>query len=81
MSLSDAEIKILVQEAAEQGARKALHEIGLHDDDAGADVKELRSLLEAWRETKRTVGQTMARILTTAILTALAAGIWVKFGE
>ena len=56
------------------GARKALADVGLHDEDAGKDVQELRGLLESWRDTKRTITQTIARINTGAVLFALAAG-------
>jgi len=81
MSLSDAEIKILIQEAAERGARKALHDIGLHDDMAMADVAELRSLLDSWRSAKRTVGKTIIQTLTYLFLGALLAGSYFKFFE
>lgn len=79
--MNDEEVRRLITEAAERGAKKALREIGLHDEHALDDVREIRGLLDAWRETKRTVGQTVARLLTTAILTALAAGIWMNWGD
>jgi hypothetical protein len=55
--------------------------MGLHDEDAGKDVQELRGLLESWRDTKRTVNQTIARIITGAILFALAAGAWLHLAN
>ena len=79
--MNEAEIKLLVEKAAMEGARQALRDIGLSDQEAYDDVKELRGLLEAWRETKRTVGQTVTRIFTTALLTALAAGIWMNWWQ
>lgn len=79
--MNDEEVRRLITEAAERGAKKALREIGLHDEHALDDVREIRGLLDAWRETKRTVGHTVARLLTTAILTALAAGIWMNWGD
>ena len=81
MALSDAEIRVLVQEAAERGAKKALHDIGLHDDTAMADVAELRSLLDSWRSAKRTVGRTIIQTLTYLFLGALLAGSYFKFFE
>ena len=71
--MTDAEIEALITRAAEAGARRALVNVGLHDEDAGKDVQELRGLLETWRDTKRTVTQTIASIITSAILFALAA--------
>jgi hypothetical protein len=37
-------------------------------------VHDLKGLLGAWRSAKRTVGQTIARVITVAILGALAVG-------
>lgn len=79
--MKDSEIVLLVEAAAEKGAKRALENIGLHDEDAMHDVRELRGLLDSWRETKKTVGQTVARVITGAILTALAAGFWFNFGN
>lgn len=77
--MNDLQIKAIVEEAAEIGAKKALAQVGLHDENAGNDVKELRSLLEMWRDTRRTVTQTITRTITTAILTALAASFWFNY--
>jgi len=78
--MTEQEIQLLIDKAAKEGARQALKAIGLSDEEAYHDVKELRSLLETWRDTKRTVGQTIARMVTTALLTALAAGVWMNWG-
>ena len=78
--MTEQEIERLIDRAAKEGAKQALRDIGLSDSEAYDDVKELRSLLETWRDTKRTVGQTIARMLTTALLTALAAGVWMNWG-
>jgi len=78
--MTEQEIEVLIDRAAKEGAKQALRDIGLSDSDAYDDVKELRSLLETWRDTKRTVGQTIARMVTTALLTVLAAGVWMNWG-
>ena len=78
--MTEQEIEVLIDRAAKEGAKQALRDIGLSDSEAYDDVKELRSLLETWRDTKRTVGQTIARMVTTALLTALAAGVWMNWG-
>jgi len=74
------ETKLLIEEAAEEGAKRAFEKVGLSDSDAGDDIKELRNLLDAWRGAKRTIGQTFVRMVTTALLMALAVGIYAKFG-
>ena len=74
-TLSEAAIEAMIDRAAKRGAREALQEIGLQDDDACHDVRELRSILQAFRLVKRTVCQTMIRVITAAILMALMAAV------
>jgi len=79
--MTEQELELLLDRAAKRGAQEALKSIGLSDENAYQDMKEVRNLLDAWRATKQTVGQTIARVLTTALLTALAAGIWMNWGD
>ena len=79
--MTEQELEALIHKAAQEGAKQALKEVGLSDEEAYNDVKELRSLLDSWRATKTTVGQTIARMITTALLTALAVGIYMGWGE
>jgi hypothetical protein len=48
--------------------KMALKEIGLHDDEAGDDVRDLRSLITDWRGMKKTVWNTIARAGTVFVL-------------
>jgi len=73
------EMAKLVEQSAELGARKALRDIGLSDDDALSDVSELRGLLDSWRSAKRTVGRTIVQALTTLVLGGLLAGSYFNF--
>ena len=77
--MTESEIKILVEQAAELGARRALRNIGLSDEDALVDVSELRGLLDSWRTAKRTVGKTIVQGITTLILGGLIAGSYFNF--
>jgi hypothetical protein len=79
--MTEQELELLLDRAAKRGAQEALKSIGLSDENAYHDMKEIRNLLDAWRATKQTVGHTIARVITTAILTALAAGIWMNWGD
>ena len=81
LMMTEQELESLIHKAAQEGAKQALKEVGLSDEEAYDDVKELRSLLDSWRATKTTVGQTIARMVTTALLTALAVGIYMGWGE
>jgi 2-iminoacetate synthase ThiH len=73
--LTKAEIEAMVQRAAACGARQALAAVGLHDERAAADVRELRGVLEAWRSAKSTALTTAVKIITTAFLAAIVAGV------
>ena len=58
--------------------------VGLHDEEAGRDIHELRDLLDAWREVRRTVRTALIRAFAMALLGGLTAwaGIkWKWFGE
>ena len=79
--MTEKELEEIIRQAAHEGAVQALKEVGLSDEEAYDDVKELRGLLDAWRATKTTVGKTVARIITTAVLTALAVGIYMGWGS
>ena len=41
-------------------------------------VDELRDLLEAWRDARRTAWQTTVKVITTGILAALLVGAAIK---
>ncbi len=43
-----------------------------------ADIRDLRGLIDAWREARRTVWQTTVKVLTTGVLAALLVGIAIK---
>ena len=83
--MQDVEIEAIIERAAAAagaaGAKQALHEVGLHDLDAGGDIRELRSLLESWRTAKQAVVITFVKTITTAVLGLLAIGLWFEFGK
>ena len=74
--ITRTELKALILEAAEKGSDRALARIGLHDENAVHDVKELRDLLEGWRATKSSVGKTIVRWVTLAVLGFVAIAVW-----
>jgi type III secretory pathway component EscT len=77
--INPLELESILERAAEKGAQKALHSLGLQDDDAPQDVAELRSLLEAWRDVRKTMLQTATGMLTAFLLGALAIGTLSRF--
>lgn len=77
-AMTARELERLLERAAEAGARRAMQEVGIDGTDAAEDIRDLRSLLAGFRLAKRTAVQTAVRIITTAMLLALMAGIAIK---
>lgn len=73
-------LRALVEEASQLGAARALQSIGLHDCSASADISELRELLRAWRDTKRSARAAAVNWLARILVAALATGLALKFG-
>ena len=69
----------LLAHAAERGAERVLAHLGLENGHAARDIRELRDLLEAWRDARRTAWQTTVKVITTGILAALVLGAAIKF--
>jgi 2-iminoacetate synthase ThiH len=78
-AMSPEVIEQMIARAAKQGAREALQSVGLHDENAGDDMRELRNLLDAWRSTKKTVWSQVVKAMTMAVLGAIAAGAFLQF--
>ena len=76
--MTDEELELMMERAAKKGAAEALHDIGLQDDNAIYDIHELRSLLDSWRSTKKTIGSTITRFITAGILGVLVTTAWFK---
>ena len=68
----------LLDGAAERGAERVLAHLGLENGHAARDIRELRDLLEAWRDARRTAWQTTVKVITTGILAALLVGAAIK---
>ncbi len=68
----------LLNGAAERGAERALARLGLENGHAARDIGELRELLEAWRDARRTAWRTTIKVVTTVILAMLLVGAAIK---
>lgn len=75
-------LRAIAEEAGELAAARALVRLGLDDPAAAKDMAELRELLGAWRDAKRSVWKAalgwVVRIAGALVLTGLAAkfGFW-----
>jgi hypothetical protein len=78
VTVPQEEFEAMLERAAERGARHALSEVGLDGPEAARDISELRSLLDAFNEAKKTAGLTIVRMLVTGLVLALLAGAFVK---
>ena len=76
MIIDEIALRTIVREEM----KSVLKEVGLHDDAAGNDVRDLRSLITDWRGIKKTIFQTVARWGTLIVLGIMTLGTWNKFG-
>ena len=76
--LTEAQIQTMITCAV----RQSFKELGLSDDAAGADVKELRSFLDAFRSAKTVIWKTILTLLVTGMMMLLSMGgySWIKSG-
>ena len=75
LKLSSEELEAML----DRSAKRALESIGLTDENAARDIQEMRSLLDAWRDTRKSIWNTTVRILTVATLTFIAGAVWMTF--
>ena len=75
-----AVLAALLQQAGEAGARAALSDLGLSDASARDDIHELRQLLAAWRDAKRSARSAAIDWLVRGMLAALLIGIALRVG-
>jgi hypothetical protein len=74
--MDEQQLNLLIEKAAERGARRALESVGLHDENAGKDIHDLRTLIDGWRQTRSTITKTITQWVTMGILGALALGAY-----
>ena len=71
-------LRALVEEASQAGATRALGALGLDDPRARRDMDELRELLSAWRDAKRSARQAVVSWLVRVCLALLLIGLAVR---
>ena len=79
--LTPEQLEAMMDRSAKKGARQALRDLGLSDLDAANDIKELRSLLDSWRDTKKSIWKTLVQLGTVAVLTFIATAVWMQVGK
>lgn len=73
-------LRAIIEEASGAGATAALERMGLGDARAHADLGELRELLGAWRDAKRSARNAAVTWLVRIVLASLLLGMAMKLG-
>ena len=73
-------LRAVVEEASELGARRALARLGLADEAARDDIGDLRQLLGAWRDAKKSVWAAVVDWAVRGMLALFVVGLAVKLG-
>jgi hypothetical protein len=74
----EEQLQALAAAGAREGARQVLSHLGLDDETASSDLRDLRDLLGAWRDARRVAWRTTVKVITTGILAILLAGTAIK---
>lgn len=75
-----ATMRAVAEEAGQLSATRALTRLGLADEDARGDLAELRELLGAWRDAKRSAWRAAAGWVVRLAGAMLLTGLAVKLG-
>ena len=78
VTMPQVDFEQMLERAAEKGARHALHGVGLDGEDAAHDIRELRNLLDAFNEAKKTAGLTIIKMVVTGLVMAILTGTLIK---
>src|ERR1700754_627523 len=73
-------LRAIAEEAGELGAHRALSKLGLDDAAAGKDMVELRELLGAWRDAKKSALKAAFSWFGRMAAALVLVGLAVKLG-
>ena len=79
--ITPEELEEMLDRAARKGAKEALRSIGLLDDSAQRDIVEMRNLIEAWRDTRKSIWNTVTKVITVSMLTFIAGAVWMNLDK
>jgi hypothetical protein len=80
LTVDEDQLSELAEESSQAGARRALASLGLDDPRARRDMDELRELLSAWRDAKRSAVKAVVAWVVSVMLALLIAGMAIKLG-
>jgi hypothetical protein len=73
-------LRAIVEEASELGAERMLARLGLTDAHAQDDLMELRQLIRAWRDAKRSAWKAVVEWIVRGLLALLLIALAVRGG-
>ena len=73
-------LRAIVEEASELGAARTLSRMGLAEPGASNDLAELRELMRAWRDAKRSAWRAAVEWVVRGALAAMLVGLAWRFG-
>ena len=73
-------LRALIEESSQSGAERALGALGLNDPRPRRDMDELRELLQAWRDAKKSAWNAAVRWVIRVVLALLVVAMAVKLG-
>ncbi len=72
--ITKCELEQILEQASKNGAKMALSELGLHDENAPTDIRDLRELLKAFRMAKKDAFRISIKWIVVGIMTLITAG-------
>lgn len=78
VDMDEQKLEETVRRAVRAEITHAFKEVGLHDDDAPADVRDLRTLLRTYKQAQSTVLKTILTFITLAFLGLVSFGTFNK---
>jgi len=79
--VTKCELELMLEQASKEGAKKALTELGLHDENAPTDIRDLRELLRAFRMAKKDSFRILVKCIIIGFVTILTAGFISLLGD
>ncbi len=79
--ITKCELELLLEQASKEGAKQALTELGLHDENAPTDIRDLRELLRAFRMASRDSFRILVKCIVIGFVTVLTAGFISLIGD
>ena len=73
-------LRAIIEEASEIGADRVLHRLGLADEGAQDDIEDLRELLGAWRDAKKSAWKAAIEWIVRGVLAGLLVAIAMRLG-